>query len=79
MKKALSLFLVLGVSIFLVSLGSPIQADSLTEGLPKEFFDNADMYSKLEMIENLTILESVTDHDLQVAAQGSNSNVPEAK
>jgi uncharacterized protein Smg (DUF494 family) len=78
-KRTLSLFFVLGISAFLISLGSPIQADSLTQGLPKEFFDNADMYSKLEMIENLTVLETVTDHDLQVAAQSSTNSTPEAK
>lgn len=41
------------------------KADSTT--LPKEFFDRADMYSKMDLIENLSIVENLDDRDLNVA------------
>ena len=49
-------------------------AESITDSLPKEFFDNADFYSKLEMIENLTVLETVNERELQLISQKSNDD-----
>ena len=64
MKKITSLAVLLITFLFLTSY-----AESVTDNLPKEFFDNADLYAKLEMIENLSIIEKVSAHDLHVAAQ----------
>ncbi|MBC7467519.1 MAG: hypothetical protein H7256_16130 [Bdellovibrio sp.] len=74
MKKLTSLSVVLITFMFLASY-----AESITDSLPKEFFENADMYSKLDMVENLTILEKVSDRDLQVASQKADSDMNEVK
>lgn len=36
--------------------------------LPKELIENLDFYSKLDMIENISVLEDVSDTDIQYAA-----------
>ncbi len=40
--------------------------------LPDEFFTNAELYAKMEMIEQLTVLENISDKDIMMA-QGSDS------
>ncbi len=66
MNKLISL---IGIGITFVFITS--YAENITDALPKEFFDNAELYSKLEMIENLSVLEKVSDRDLQVLSQGN--------
>lgn len=63
MKKITSVAIALITFLFLASY-----AENITDNLPKEFFDKADMYAKLEMIENLSILEKTNENDLKLAA-----------
>ena len=35
--------------------------------LPEEFFTNAELYSKMEMIEQLTVIENISDKDIMMA------------
>ena len=49
--------------------------EAVTDNLPKEFYDNAELYSKLEMIENLTVIEKISDRDLQVVSQKSDDSL----
>lgn len=57
MKKYLSLFL------FLASL--LVDAETVQKGLPKDFTENADFFSKMEMIENLSAFEQMKEEDFQ--------------
>lgn len=41
------------------------KADS--KDLPQEFFERADMFLKMNLIENLTIAEKLTDSDFKLA------------
>ncbi len=54
-------------------------AEPLTDNLPKEFFDNAELFAKLEMIENLSILEKISDKDLQASTQKSEDGTSEVR
>ena len=44
------------------------------EKLPEQFFSNAELFSKIDMIEQLTVLENITDKDLTMAQQGDLSD-----
>jgi hypothetical protein len=69
MNKIISL---IGIGITFMFITS--YAENITDALPKEFFDNAELYSKLDMIENLSVLEKVSDQDLQLLSQKNNEN-----
>ena len=66
MKKMITMFVTLATFLFLTAY-----AESITDNLPKEFFENADLYGKLEMIENLSVLDKLSENDLKVAANTS--------
>ena len=48
-------------------LGFVLIGKADTSELPKEFFENVDLFVKMELIENLSIAESLTDKDLKLA------------
>ena len=64
MTKINSLMAMLITFMFIASY-----AETITDSLPKEFFENVDLYSKLDMIENLSVLEKISDRDLQIVTQ----------
>lgn len=66
--------IIIGVITFLFLT---VFAEPLTDKLPKEFFDNADLYAKLDMIENLTVLEKISENDLQANSQQSDASASE--
>lgn len=37
------------------------------EKLPEEFFTNAELYARMEMIEQLTVLDNISDKDIMMA------------
>ena len=64
MKKLKTVVVLLATLLFITAY-----AESVTETLPQEFFDNADLYGKLDMIENLSILKKISKQELNLAIQ----------
>ncbi len=63
--KAVHLFLLAaGIVLFNVS-----KADMDVASLPQDFYDNVDLYSKIDMIENLVVLENTSEKELVIAAE----------
>ena len=59
-KKA---FFFTALSLWLVL----VKADQ--EKLPDDFFQNAELYEKIDMIEQLTVLDNISEKDLNIAQE----------
>ena len=60
---------------FVVLIGWIVLARADQEKLSEEFYSNAELYSKIDMIEQLAVLENISDKDLTMAQQ---TNLPES-